>query len=47
MRLWIKRGDDHHLVEFLGQGQQYLVHGTHPGTMKPYEWDTDLSELIR
>jgi P4 family phage/plasmid primase-like protien len=38
MRLWIKKGEDHHLVEFLGQGQQYLVHGTHPGTLKPYEW---------
>lgn len=44
MRLWIKKGDDHHLVEFLGQGQQYLVHGTHPGTMKPYEWNVDLTD---
>ena len=36
MRLWID--DKKHLVEVLGQGQQYLVAGTHPTTMKPYEW---------
>lgn len=41
MRLWIKRGDENHLVEILCQGQQYLVAGTHPGTMRAYEWMTD------
>lgn len=30
-----------HLVEVLGAGRQYLVHGTHP-TGVPYTWDTDL-----
>lgn len=42
MRLWIQRGGEAHLVEILGQGQQYLVHGTHPTTMKPYEWTSPL-----
>lgn len=39
MRLYIKKGNDQHLVEILGEGQQYLVHGIHPATGKPYEWD--------
>jgi P4 family phage/plasmid primase-like protien len=43
MRLWIARNGENHLVEILGQGQQYLVHGTHPTTRKPYEWDKDLA----
>lgn len=30
-----------HLVEVLAQGQQYLVHGIHPATMKPYTWDME------
>lgn len=38
MRLWIERNGEQHLVEILGQGQQYLVHGTHPATMRPYSW---------
>lgn len=38
MRLWIHRRGDNHLVEVLGQGQQYVVHGTHPATMQPYQW---------
>lgn len=41
MRLWIKRGDATHLIEVLGQGQQYVVHGVHPGTGRPYEWLCD------
>lgn len=40
MRLWID--DRKHLVEVLGQGQQYLVAGTHPATMQPYRWVTDI-----
>lgn len=41
MRLWIdtpKNGQ--HLVEILGDGQQYLVHGTHPSGAA-YEWLSD------
>ena len=38
LRVHLKRGDEKGLIEILGDGQQYLVAGTHPGTMKPYEW---------
>ena len=42
MRLYIdeKVGEEkkQHLVEVLGEGQQYLVYGTHPATKKPYTW---------
>lgn len=42
MRLWIEQkvGDEskQHLVELLGEGQQYLVYGIHPGTKQPYRW---------
>jgi P4 family phage/plasmid primase-like protien len=44
MRLWIERKDQHHLVEILGMGQQYVVHGIHPATGKPYTWDSVLSD---
>lgn len=27
-----------HLIELLAEGQQYLVFGTHPATLRPYEW---------
>src|SRR5262249_14213480 len=27
-----------HKIEFLGKGQQYVVHGIHPDTNKPYKW---------
>jgi len=52
MRLWIARGDETHLVEILGQGQQYLVHGTHPSTLQPYRWSeppqfSTLTEITR
>lgn len=43
MRLFIERGEQKHLVEFLGHGQQFLCSGTHPTTMLPYTWDTDLA----
>lgn len=33
-----------HLVEILGEGQQYLVHGMHPSG-KPYTWNTDPSAV--
>lgn len=38
VRLHLKRGEQTGLIEILGDGQQYLVAGTHPGTMRPYEW---------
>jgi hypothetical protein len=47
MRLWVKLSNgDQHLVEILGAGQQYLIHGTHPSTGKPYEWDCLLEENV-
>ncbi|WP_161958115.1 AAA family ATPase [Azospirillum palustre] len=40
-RLWFKGPDGReHLVEMLGQGQQYVVAGIHPITQRPYSWDT-------
>ena len=39
MRLWIERPGESHMIEMLGKGQQYLVCGTHPVTMKPYQWN--------
>jgi putative DNA primase/helicase len=39
MRIQLEDGTKtSHLIELLGEGQQYLVLGTHPGTMRPYEW---------
>ena len=35
MRLWI---DETHLIEVLGDGQQYVVAGMHPITRVPYAW---------
>lgn len=49
MRLWIGE----HLIEVLGDGQQYVVNGTHPVTGKAYEWPwgvipaADLMEITR
>lgn len=41
MRLALEDGNKtSHLIELLGDGQQYLVWGTHPKTMRPYEWST-------
>lgn len=39
MRMFLEKDGVTHLVEFLGDGQQYLVHGTHPATRKPYWWE--------
>lgn len=44
MRLWIDKDEDHHLVEILGQGQQYVIYGIHPQTGRAYDWDEDLTE---
>lgn len=32
---------DVHLIEMLGEGQQYLVHGIHATTLRPYTWDRE------
>ena len=29
------------LIEVLGEGQQFISHGIHPSTQKPYEWPND------
>lgn len=42
MRLTLERDGVSHLIEMLGEGQQYLVHGTHPGTGRAYAWDRDI-----
>src|SRR5262249_32639650 len=34
-------------LEFLGDGQQYVVDGTHPGTGKPYGWFGGHRKTIR
>lgn len=46
VRLWIKRSDleKPHLIEVLGDGQQYLIHGTHPSG-RLYSWDRDLRNV--
>lgn len=39
------RGKEEHLVEVLGAGRQYLIHGTHPSGVR-YDWgDLDLATL--
>ncbi|QCN97000.1 hypothetical protein D3093_17020 (plasmid) [Azospirillum argentinense] len=44
-RVWFKGPDGReHLVEMLGQGQQYVVEGIHPITTRPYTWDTHPAE---
>ncbi|MGH7747348.1 MAG: hypothetical protein ACREQ5_21710, partial [Candidatus Dormibacteria bacterium] len=45
LRLWVIAGGTHHLVEILGEGQQYLVSGIHPGTLKPYAWSEPLDRI--
>lgn len=46
MRLWIKMPNgEQHLVELLGRGQQYVIEGTHPVTLRPYVWSDDAREL--
>lgn len=38
MRLWFRVAEKQHLIEVLGEGQQYVVAGVHPRTHKPYRW---------
>jgi len=42
MRIRLERDGTSHLIELLGDGQQYLVAGIHPGTMQPYTWLQEL-----
>ncbi len=42
MRLMFEQRGEKYLVEILGLGQQYLVHGVHPATGRPYEWQDDI-----
>lgn len=42
MQLMIQHESGKHLVEILGQGQQFVIHGVHPGTMRSYTWDRDI-----
>src|SRR5687768_16635384 len=40
MRIRFQReGEAAHLVEVLGDGQQFVVEGIHPGTGQPFGWD--------
>jgi putative DNA primase/helicase len=41
-QLYIKSGSATHLVEMLGAGRQFLVHGIHPFQNRRYEWLTDV-----
>lgn len=36
-------GETKHAVEILGDGQQYVVAGVHPGTGNPYAWTGDMT----
>lgn len=38
LQLHIRMGEERHLVEILGAGQQYVVAGPHATTRQPYEW---------
>jgi P4 family phage/plasmid primase-like protien len=44
MRLWIRHAGEQHLVEMLGQGQQFVVSGIHPATGQPYHWNEALPD---
>lgn len=38
MRITLEGEKETHLIEMLGDGQQYLVHGIHATTLRPYHW---------
>ena len=38
---WVDPEGREHKVELLGNGQQFVAYGTHPGTGRPYEWIGD------
>jgi hypothetical protein len=35
-----------HAIELLGDGQQYVIEGIHPKTLKPYRWEDGVSPLL-
>lgn len=45
VRLKFTLNGSKHIVEFLGEGAQYLVGGIHPTTRRPYEWLGPLSPM--
>lgn len=45
MRLLFRSDGKQHMLELLGDGQQYVVGGIHPVTNKPYEWTTPLENV--
>lgn len=46
MRIWFRVAEKQHLVEVLGEGQQYVVSGIHPRTQKPYKWSWNEHERL-
>jgi P4 family phage/plasmid primase-like protien len=46
LRLHFRQGERKYLVEILGEGQQYVVSGTHPKTGRAYTWDVDPVECV-
>jgi len=47
-RIFTAPDGSEHKIEFLGKGQQYVVHGIHPDTHKPYTWfGGDLESIKR
>lgn len=42
---WICPAGNKHAVEVLGEGQQFVAFGIHPGTKKPFKWLNDFSPL--
>lgn len=36
------KGNVLYRVEMLAQGQQFVAHGVHPGTLKPYSWPREM-----
>ena len=46
---WYKTADGlEHRVEVLGIGQQFVAHGTHPDTLRPYTWpEGDILDVER
>jgi len=41
MRMTLEGESQSSLIELLGEGQQYLVAGVHPATMRPYAWESE------
>ena len=39
----VRMNGSEHLVEVLGKGRQYVIHGTHPSGSS-YTWDTDIAQ---